>query len=209
MQGLTDQWIFTDASNRVASYTTLPAGEYTFKVKGSNKQGGWGEEATTLKITILPPWYLTWQAYLLYCVLGIVGIYLFIRLRTQSLMNQAKVLEQNVIERTQQLQNSRDELAEQSKTVSDLLAQKQRLFASVSHEFRTPLTLILSPIAEEAPIDDEAAVTAPSQPSSQTTRTQLMQADLDLEIDSIIQPQDALGSETATNACWHKMVKVG
>jgi signal transduction histidine kinase len=153
MQGLNDQWFYTDADNRIASYTTLPSGDYTFRVKASNKHGVWSNKETTIQVTILPPWYLTWPAYLLYGVLTALGIYLFIHLRTKKLVEQAKELEQNVVGRTQQLQDSRDqleqshgELAQQSKTVSDLLAQKQRLFASVSHEFRTPLTLILSPV---------------------------------------------------------------
>ncbi len=146
MIGLDDKWVITDATNRVASYTTLPAGDYVFNVKAGNVQGQWSEQITSVKVTILPPWWLSLPAYISYFLLIISSIYLFIRLRTQKLRERADILEQSVTQRTQELKNSHDQLALQSQTVSNLLAQKQRLFASVSHEFRTPLTLILSPV---------------------------------------------------------------
>lgn len=148
MLGLDDQWIYTTASNRVASYTTLTGGNYTFEVKASNAQGHWSNQVASIQLTVLPPWYLTWQAYLAYFITAVVSLYLYIRSHTLTLKKQAKELESKVTERTEQLQKSTDELAKQSQTVSALLAQKQQLFASVSHEFRTPLTLILSPIEQ-------------------------------------------------------------
>lgn len=155
MTGLNDQWQFTDAGNRIASYTTLPAGDYVFNVKASNSQGHWNNTVTSLGVTILPPWWLSWPAYIGYILLTIGAMAMFIRLRTQKLRQQAAILERNVAERTRELEQSRDELttsnqqlAVQSQTVSELLTQKQQLFASVSHEFRTPLTLILSPVEQ-------------------------------------------------------------
>jgi signal transduction histidine kinase/DNA-binding response OmpR family regulator len=146
MEGLDNKWFYTDASNRTASYTTLSAGEYQFMVKASSPTGVWSEEYATVNVTINPPWWFSWQAFFVYFVVTAYSIYLFINIRTIKLVKQAKQLEERVSERTQQLQHSRDELAVQSQTVSDLLSQKQQLFASVSHEFRTPLTLILSPV---------------------------------------------------------------
>ncbi|MFT4924846.1 MAG: signal transduction histidine kinase/ligand-binding sensor domain-containing protein [Phenylobacterium sp.] len=146
MQGLDNNWLYTDSSNRVASYTTLPAGDYEFQVKASNALGQWNSEPTTIKITILPPWWRNPSSYVLYIVLTLVILFTLIHKRTRKLINQAKTLEHKVDERTKELQRSRDEVVQQAKTVSDLLAQKQQLFASVSHEFRTPLTLILSPV---------------------------------------------------------------
>ncbi len=153
MEGLDDKWVYTDGSNRLASYTTLDDGDYTFRVKATNANGKWNNQETQISVVVLPPWWLTWQAYMVYFVLSVGSIYLYIRLQTAKLHEQAKALEQNVAKRTselqhsnQQLEQSHQELADKSKAVSDLLAQKQRLFASVSHEFRTPLTLILSPV---------------------------------------------------------------
>ncbi len=139
MEGLNKQWLYTSAAERVASYTTLSPGDYTFMVKATNRDGQWSEHATTINVTVLPPWWLSWQAYIIYLLGSLACIYCYIQFRTQKLVKRAAALEQNVTERTQELQTSRDQ-------VSDLLSQKQQLFASVSHEFRTPLTLILSPI---------------------------------------------------------------
>lgn len=146
MVGLDDKWLVTDSNNRVASYTTLPAGDYVFNVKASNAQGQWHDTPTTINITILPPWWLSAPAYLFYLLTAIALIYGFVLKRTEKLKLQASELEHKVEERTRELEQSRDQVMHQAQTVSDLLAQKQQLFASVSHEFRTPLTLILSPI---------------------------------------------------------------
>ncbi|NQZ06576.1 MAG: response regulator [Algicola sp.] len=138
MVGLNDNWIYTDTSNPVATFTALPANDYVFEVKASNNSGSWPEQPRRIKVTINPPLWLTWPAYALYFMLIMGSLYGYILSRTQKLKKQAKVLEQSVAQRTK-------ELEEQKQTVSELLAQKQQLFANVSHEFRTPLTLILSP----------------------------------------------------------------
>ncbi|NQZ09043.1 MAG: response regulator [Algicola sp.] len=165
MEGLDDNWVYTDASNRHASYTTLDDDEYIFRVKATNADGQWSDQETRITVVILPPWWHTWQAYVFYFVLSAGSIYLYIRLHTAKLHQQAKVLEQSVTKRTSELQHSNlqleqshQELADKSKAVSDLLAQKQRLFASVSHEFRTPLTLILSPIDQLLTSDKGKAI---------------------------------------------------
>ncbi len=161
MKGLDKDWIYTDASNRRATYTTLPPDDYVFEVKAANAAGQWTDQVASIKVTVLPPWYLTIQAIIAYVITLVVAIYLYIRRHTAKLKQQAKLLEDKVTERTEQLQKSRDDLAKQTQTVSELLAQKQRLFASVSHEFRTPLTLILSPVEQLLKRHTEASLTEP------------------------------------------------
>lgn len=148
MKGLDEQWVYTDSSNRRATYATQLAKDYVFEVKVSNSEGQWSEEVASIKVTVLPPWYLSTQAIIAYIFLTLASIYAYIRIHTANLKAQAKELEAKVSQRTEQLRQNRDELAKKSQTVSELLAQKQRLFASVSHEFRTPLTLILSPVEQ-------------------------------------------------------------
>jgi len=60
MEGFDKEWIFTDAARRFASYTNMDPGEYTFQVKGSNNDGVWNEQGTSIKIIITPPFWQTW-----------------------------------------------------------------------------------------------------------------------------------------------------
>lgn len=82
MEGLDKEWIHTDAARRFATYTTLAPGEYIFKVKGSNNDGVWNEEGTSIRIIITPPWWKTWWAYTAYIALFVIGILL---VRAQSI----------------------------------------------------------------------------------------------------------------------------
>jgi ligand-binding sensor domain-containing protein/serine phosphatase RsbU (regulator of sigma subunit) len=60
MDGLDREWVYTNANKRFANYTTLPAGKYTFRVKGSNNDGVWNEAGFSIGITITPPFWGTW-----------------------------------------------------------------------------------------------------------------------------------------------------
>lgn len=60
MEGLDENWLYTDASKRFANYTTLPPGTYTFRVKGSNNDGVWNEKGASIRIVITPPFWKTW-----------------------------------------------------------------------------------------------------------------------------------------------------
>ena len=76
MEGLDRDWVYTDASKRFASYTTLPPGHYVFRVKGSNNDGVWNEEGTWINITITPPFWMTWwfRTPVLMLILGIAFV---------------------------------------------------------------------------------------------------------------------------------------
>jgi ligand-binding sensor domain-containing protein len=78
MEGIDPDWVSTDASRRFATYTHLDPGEYIFSVKGSNNDGIWNEESTSIRIIISPPWWRTKFAYFFY-ILFTVGLILFVR----------------------------------------------------------------------------------------------------------------------------------
>jgi PAS domain S-box-containing protein len=61
LEGLDDSWNPVDASHRLATFTTLPAGDYMLRVQGSNNRGVWNEQGTALRLRILPPWWATWR----------------------------------------------------------------------------------------------------------------------------------------------------
>ena len=146
MVGLDNDWITTNAANRIATYTTLSHGDYVFKVKSTNADGVWDNAGSSINIKVLPTFWQTKQAYITYILLVLFFIYLYAQLRVKSVEAKANKLEVAIQQRTYELEESKTKLELTNKVIFDLLNQKRKLFANVSHEFRTPLTLILSPI---------------------------------------------------------------
>jgi signal transduction histidine kinase/DNA-binding response OmpR family regulator len=131
LEGFNDNWIQLGTRRR-ATFTNLDPGEYVFRVKGSNNDGVWNEEGASLRIIIRPPWWKTWWAYALYGAIFFGLLYSLRRyeMNRQQFKHRAE-LEHVQVEKLQEL----DHL-------------KSRFFANISHEFRTPLTLILAPIED-------------------------------------------------------------
>jgi len=129
LEGFENEWNYTKANRRFATYTNLDPGEYIFRVKGSNNDGIWNEEGAAIKIIVTPPWWSTWWAYSFY-VLFILGLLFSIRKYELNRVGYKHSLDLKKVEA--------EKLQETDK-------MKSRFFANISHEFRTPLTLILGP----------------------------------------------------------------
>ena len=125
--------VWVDAgTQRNAVYTNLDPGEYIFRVKASNHDGVWNEEGKSLRIIIHHPYWATWWAYGSYFLFGVV---LFYALRKYE-VNRLRL--KNLVKLDEALLKERVETDK----------MKSRFFANISHEFRTPLTLILGPAEE-------------------------------------------------------------
>ena len=139
LEGFDQNWTETSSQNRGVTYNNVDPGDYTFRVKAKNSRGIWSKENVALEISIAPaPWF-TWWAYTIYALISIFLIWFTFNKRTQWLKERAIDLESTVELRTK-------ELATEKEKVEQLLSRKNEEFANVSHEFRTPLTLILGPI---------------------------------------------------------------
>jgi len=117
---------------RTANYSRLEEGTYSFKIKVANAAGVWGDETKLLTVTVLPPWYRTWWAYALYILAVAAIVYLYISYKTR----QARLKYEVKLAHLE---------AEKEKELNE---RKMSFFTDVSHEFRTPLTLIINPLKE-------------------------------------------------------------
>ena len=130
--GYNADWVAAAPRQRTASFTNLPPGSYIFRVKASNGDGRWSTTPATLQFVILPPWWKTWWAYVLYGLVlaGALLGYRLVTLAQQQLKNKLALEHFRV---------------EQEKELTNL---KLSFFTNLSHELRTPLTLILGPMEE-------------------------------------------------------------
>ena len=136
--GFDKKWNYVGTQRR-ATYTNLNPGKYTFQVKASNNDGVWNQEGKSIMIIIKAPWYLTWWALILYVIAFGAGTYLYIsyRRKQQELKYEIKIAH---IE---------------SENEKELNERKLSFFTNISHEFRTPLTLIINPVKELLYQDDK------------------------------------------------------
>ncbi|WP_291117164.1 hybrid sensor histidine kinase/response regulator transcription factor [Flavobacterium sp. UBA6135] len=125
LENFNDNWIYIDKS-RSATFTNLPPGNYTFKVKGSNNDGVWNQKVTTVSFQVLPHWSGTWWAYLGYFLILLAVLYRIRNYEMKRLKWKAKI----------------EKDKNENETLRNLDQLKTRFFTNISHEFRTPLTLI-------------------------------------------------------------------
>ena len=141
MEGIDKEWIYS-GTRRYASYPNISPGKYIFRVKGSNNDGIWNETGTSISIIISPPWWKTTWAYFIY---GFVFVFTLYALRRYEL-NGVKLKDK--IKMDAVVLKEREEIDK----------VKSRFFANISHEFRTPLTLIMGPIEKIISISSDEKI---------------------------------------------------
>lgn len=117
LEGLDENWIFTGADKRFATYTSLPPGDYTFKVKGSNCDGIWSDDIASVKITVLPPFWNTWWFKLLVAAFIILSGFFWYKARIYRIEAQKRILEQQVKERTAEVVQQKEKVEQSYKNV--------------------------------------------------------------------------------------------
>ncbi|MBN8851620.1 MAG: hypothetical protein BGO55_04905 [Sphingobacteriales bacterium 50-39] len=129
MEGFNPEWLYADGNQRKATYTNLGPGHYVFKVKVLNTDGLWSD-VKELQVNIAPPFWRTPVAYIIYILIA-AGLFVVVR----------RIVLDRIHMRFELRQQRRE--AERAHALEQL---KTKFFTNVSHEFRTPLTLIMAPL---------------------------------------------------------------
>ncbi len=179
-----ETWNYIGTKNEI-TYTNLNPGKYTLRVIASNNDGIWNRKGTSLKIVILPPFWKTWwfRLIVLFAITAIILLWIYIRThnlnqkkreleilvnkRTSKINQQNKMLEMQTEDLTrinQELKSKQLEIVEQKNNIENMAAQLQeattnklRFFTNISHEFKTPLTLILGPLEQLLAKENDSA----------------------------------------------------
>lgn len=130
LEGLHTGWLSAESKSRKVTFTNLDPGEYVLKVRAANNDGIWSSEPTALKITVLPPFWKTHPAFVLYALL-IAGALFLIR---------------KFIQQREKMKFAIEQERQEAIRMHQLDMMKIKFFTNVSHEFRTPLALILTPL---------------------------------------------------------------
>lgn len=146
LKGFEDEWQEVKADRRFASFTNIGWGSYTLELKCTNADGTWSDQITTLQIKIVPPFYKSVWFVLLLLSLISYGVYMLLTYRIRMLKNQELHLKQMVEERTRQIEDQKIKLEEQARQVQEATVDKISFFTNITHEFRTPITLIMGPV---------------------------------------------------------------
>jgi len=136
LEGFDKDWNYVGVSN-TAAYTNLDPGEYVFYVKASNSNGVWDTRATSVKIYVHPPFWRTVYAYTLY-VLLVIGLLIYIRYKGIQKIKRKYLLEQAKFHAEQE--------RKEAERMHELDQLKLKFLTNLSHEFRTPISLILGPV---------------------------------------------------------------
>lgn len=130
LEGFDEDWNYI-GNKREATYTNLPPGKYTFKVKAANNDGLWNEEPVAVSVTINPPWWQQWWfrvSAILFVVLVLYGYYMY---KLNQLDRQKRVLKLMVMDRTRDLEHVNIKLAEKNRKISmqkeSIIEQRDKL----------------------------------------------------------------------------------
>ncbi len=154
LKPLSSEWVSLPNNERHLTFNNLKSGTYQLDIKSRYFTD---ESFQTLSFTIKAPPWLSWWAFVCYAIVAIVMVFIYIKRKIAAEKKINAYLNQQVKQQTKHIAEQKKTVEQQKQTVEELMVRKNEIFSNVSHEFRTPITLILGPIEELQRVEKEAA----------------------------------------------------
>lgn len=156
--GEEDKWTELSVNDPIISFLSLPSGGCKLQIQSTDREGKWSERILELDIQVRPYFYKSWWFWtLLVILIGCLSV-VFYRYKVRSLKRRQVLLEQLVAQRTHELEVQNHSLEVMAHHVEEMAEEKIRFFTHITHEFRTPVTLIHGPIQQALKLTSDEEV---------------------------------------------------
>lgn len=153
-----EEWVELPADNPVIALPSLPGGQFQLEIQTTDQEGRWQDDILDINIQVRPYYYKSWWFWsLLLLVAGCLSV-AFYRYKVRQLKHRQVLLKQLVAQRTHELEIQNRSLEVMAHHVEEVAEEKIRFFTHITHEFRTPVTLIHGPIQQALALTSDKEV---------------------------------------------------
>ena len=153
-----EEWVELPADNPVIALPSLPGGQFQLEIQATDQEGRWQDDILDINIQVRPYYYKSWWFWsLLLLVAGCLSV-AFYRYKVRQLKHRQVLLKQLVAQRTHELEIQNRSLEIMAHHVEEVAEEKIRFFTHITHEFRTPVTLIHGPIQQALALTSDKEV---------------------------------------------------